>query len=41
MPDITNLATKSAFNTKVKEIENKMPDTPTFINTLGLIDRQK
>ena len=33
IPDITNLGTESAFNKKVKKIENKITDTATFINS--------
>ena len=31
MPDITNLATKAALNTKVPEVEDKIPDIPIAI----------
>ena len=33
MPDITNLPTKSALNTKATEIKNEIPDTSHFVNT--------
>ena len=34
IPDITNLATKAALNTKATEIKNKIRDTAGFITTL-------
>ena len=31
IPNDTNLATKAALNAKAKEIENKIPDTTSFV----------
>ena len=33
IPDITNLATEAALNTKAIDIEKKIPDTTGFITT--------
>ena len=39
MPDISNLSTKATLDTKVTEIENKIPATKNFINTQEFSER--